>query len=216
MEKDTGKLVDGAIRGRQTVKILSDTPVESDLARRVVEALIESAAWAPFHRPASKHHVTNTELSSKVPWRFYILNGANCRRLREILINRGDKTKVPAMLAAASTLIQATWLPDPSSQECDALFDATLENMEHIAAASAAVQNLLVSAAARGIPSYWSSGGCLRKQEQLDLLGIPLSEILLGSIFLFPEPTEDFKVSKGKLRDKRGSKETWSRWVDLE
>jgi nitroreductase len=214
-ENSSVEKVDQAIRGRKTLKVLSDREHAFCLARKVVEELLEAAGWAPFHLPAAKLHCEKTELQSKVPWRFYVLDGHNCNRLRKTLINTGDTTKIPAMLASATNLIQVTWLPNPGPSDSVQLFEPSLENMEHIAAASAAIQNLLIAATAREIQTYWSSGGSLRKEEPMKLLGIPQEEILLGSIFLFGPITKYCETAPGKLRDQRGETNTWSKWVEL-
>ncbi|REK24836.1 MAG: hypothetical protein DWQ42_12930 [Planctomycetota bacterium] len=135
----------------------------------------------------------------------------------------GDEGKLPRMLAAATAMIQVTWLPHPPSAESEplptgALFEPTLVNMEHLAAASAAVQNLLLAATACGVPTYWSSGGALREAEAFKLLGIPRREIALGSVLLFPADdaeTPGIEHVPGKLRDKRGGAEDFSRRVEL-
>ena len=207
--------VENAISSRKTVKLLSDTPGDSNLGSAVIDSLLSTASWAPFHRPAAKVHQENSKLTSKVPWRFYVLDGPTCRALREQLIQAGDKTKIPKMLATAATLVQVTWLPNPKTNNEAIHYDPTLENMEHIAAASAAVQNLLIAATARGIETYWSSGGGLRRPENLTRLGIPNTEILLGSIFLFTEAPEGSTATPGKLRDERGDVSSWARWVEL-
>ena len=207
--------VDKAIADRKTLKVMSEKQYPFALAEEVVEALLEAASWAPFHRPADKSHC-DSDLCSKVPWRFYVLNRDNCRALRQKLLDAGDKTKIPAMLLSATNLIQATWLPNPKKASSDQLFDPSMENMEHIAAASSAIQNLLVAATAREIQTYWSSGGALRKPETMELLGIPKGEILLGSLFLYGPVTKFSKTSPGKLRDQRGDLRTWSKWVELE
>ena len=209
------KLVDQVIRERKTLKVLSEKQYPFILARVVVEELLEAASWAPFHRPAAKSHCEGSDLSSKVPWRSYVLDTNNCRSLRQTLLDAGDTTKIHQMLMSATNLIQFTWLPNPKSAGSDHLYDPTLENMEHIAAASSAIQNLLIAATAREIQTYWSSGGSLRKPETMKLLGIPGNEILLGSIFLFGPITKGCATSPGKLRDLRGPQNTWSRWVEL-
>ncbi len=206
-DSPTVNLVEQAIRNRKTLKVLSEKQYPFSLAEEVVEALLESASWAPFHRPAAKQHC-DSDLCSKVPWRF-------CRKLRQQLLDLGDTTKIPAMLLSATNLIQVTWLPNPSKVESDQLYEPTLENMEHIAAASSAIQNLLVAATAREIQTYWSSGGGLRKPATMELLGIPEREILLGSIFLFGPITKFSKSAPGKLRDQRGDLRSWSKWVEL-
>jgi nitroreductase len=215
MGEDTAAIVDGVIRDRRTVKVLADAPFPVQEARQVVEELVAAAGWAPFHRVAARVH-TDGALTSIVPWRFHLLDADGCRALRQALLDRGDKSKVPRMLASATALIQATWLPNPAKGEHTGLFEATEENLEHIAAAGAAVQNLLLAATARGIPNYWASGGALRGADAFRWMGIPAREILLGAIFLFPADPRDAEVSAGSHRDNRGAPADWSRWVDLD
>jgi len=216
MDADTARTVDRVIRERRTTKVLADAPLPPIGLRETVEALAATAGWAPFHRVAARAHTESGALSSIVPWRFHLLDAPACRALREVLLARGDRSKIPRMLGAATALIQATWLPNPPKGPVTGLFEATEENMEHVAAAGAAVQNLLLAATARGIASYWSSGGALRGAEAFGWMGIPAGEILLGSVFLFPAETGDAEVNPGSHRDRRGAPADWARWVELD
>jgi nitroreductase len=215
MRDDRAGIVDGVIRERRTVKVLAEEAFPTADARSVVEELAAVAGWAPFHRVAARVH-TEGALTSIVPWRFYLVDADGCRALRDALLARGDRSKVPRMLAAATALVQATWLPNPAKGEHAGLFEATEENMEHVAAAGAAVQNLLLAATARGIPNYWASGGALRGPEAFGWMGIPAGEILLGSLFLFPTETRGAEINPGSHRDRRGAASDWSRWVQLD
>lgn len=216
MSQDAPALVSQVIRDRRTVKVFADAPLDTAEAGPPIEELLEAAGWAPFHYRAAEVHREGGPLSSVVPWRFHLLDAAACRTLRERLLAEGDKTKIPAMLAAATALIQATWLPNPPERPVETAFEATGKNMENIAATAAAIQNLLLAATARGIPSYWSSGAVLSQRRVLDWLGIPAREILLGAVFLFPPGSDGPNVATGGLRDLRGTPEDWSRWVELE
>lgn len=215
MQDEATQAVDQVIRARRTLKMLASEPLGQNLNRAEVDAIIAAAGYAPFHKPSAKEH--RDTLTSFQPWRCHALDHKACCELRERLIDAGDTTKLPAMLAAARALIQITWLPNPPKERTGQLFDPTLENMEHLAAASAAAQNILLAATARGIENYWSSGGALRDPDVFELLGISRQEILLGAIFLFPSeadaPTAETKP--GKLHDKRGPQDSWARWVKL-
>ena len=137
------------------------------------------------------------------------------------MIRSGDATKIPNMLAAACGLLQVTWLPDEGTIKGDVtakdapVFDGTLRNMEHIAAASAFVQSLLLAADAQGFRTYWSSGGPLRGGEVFSLLGIPDTQLLIGSVFLFPADPKDADVRPGALANARGEVGDWSRIVEI-
>ena len=209
------RTTDASIRERMTTKILASVDLpESDLTGPLAE-LLSLAGQAPFHRACDESH-RQGPLNAIEPWRFHVLHSAECRRLGKI-IPRENAGKIPSMLSAADALLMATWLPNPSAEPPlnSQLFDPTLGNMEHIAAASAAIQNLLLAATARGISNYWSSGGILRTPETFELLGIPQTEILLGAIFLFPDEIGSAERVGSKLRDKRCPASTWSRTVSI-
>lgn len=89
-------------------------------------------------------------------------------------------------------------------------------NIEHIAATGAAIQNLLLASEARGWRSYWSSGGILRHPQVFGHLGIDTREHLLGAVFLSPEVVDQATVIQGGLRQQRGDTNSWARWVLLD
>ena len=209
-----------AIRERRTLKVLADPTQprpECDAAfEGELREMLEIAGHAPFHYPADPGHREGA-LDSPVPWRFHVLPSSVCRALipwseaTEVAIG-----KVNNMLAVAQACVLVTWLPDatadgatPGFQE----FDPSRRNMEHIAAASSAVQNLLLVATDRDLPNYWSSGGYFRSEQAYAHLEIDPREILLGSIFLFPAEAENTDARPGKHRDTRGPLESWSRTV---
>ena len=209
-----------AIETRHTLKVLADPELPWDMpdyaVREVVDQLLSVAINAPFHKPAHKSHCGDP-LSSPVPWRFHAFDTKSCRNLAErIGATDLQSGKIPNMLAAADALIMATWLPNPSEQFLSFQeFEPTLQNMEHIAASSAAIQNLLLLATEAELNNYWSSGGILRSKTLFTWMSIPLDQILLGAIFLFPQETRGVDVKPGGLRDRKGNSEQWSRWVEI-
>jgi nitroreductase len=209
---------DDAIRSRKTIKILSDKDLPVADHHDLVDEILTLAGQAPFHRACEEHHRQSKLQSGIEPWRFHALDSASCRKLRT-QIPTENAGKIPAMLAAADALIMATWLPNAAQvpeMDGEPGFAATINNMEHIAAASAAIQNLLLAATARGVSNYWSSGGVLRSAQVFSLLGIPRSQILLGAVFLFPQEYGDAELATSKLREHRGSRDAWSRLVSLD
>lgn len=199
-------------RKRTTQKVLanpSDPLPAGGITRGRVEAMIDAAGWAPFHVPG-----TGGQDGGPIePWRMHMLDSQGCRDLilRVQTLPMPPK-KIADMLAAADALILVTWLPEEGAY---LQWEPSLKNMEHIAAAGAAIQTLLLAATELGIANYWSSGGSLATPEAFELLDIPSDERLLGAIFLFPESAGDAEISTGKLRSKRSAAMHWSRWVDL-
>lgn len=207
-----------ALRARRTAKVLGDPeaplPVGGD-HRAAIDALLVEAGLAPYHHPSGSGH--HGELSSPVPWRIYKFDAACCRKLlAQLRADHPGAGKILDMLAAADALLQVTWLPD-LNEDCPEgqCFLGTERNMEHIAASAAAVQSFLLLATAHGFQTYWSSGGILRSEDVFGRMAIPVNQVLLGSVFLFPQDVGGAEVRPGKLRDKRGGVGDWSVWRDV-
>ena len=212
------------ILSRRTIKLKADEnnplPINSsETFKKDVEELIELAGKAPFHYTCNEFYQNENELTGKEPWRFHTLDSKSCRNLLEIL-KAGKVVKssegIRQMLAAADALVLVTWLPErPASQSKK--FYPNVKNMEHIAATGAAIQNLLLAATEKGITNYWSSGGILRRPQVFEMLGIPTQEILLGAVFLFPDPEKaKAEIITGKNRELRSGKEKWMEWVEVD
>ena len=219
--------VDAIIKKRKTEKVLANSTWEisqdQEKLHKTIDDLLELAAHAPFHKKCDVIHVERSDLKSCIPWRAYVLDTVNCRLLYDHIEKENIKAgKISNMLAAADALIMITWLPDSfetknKSEVCETDFEGSLKNMEHIAAASAAIQNILLGATSRNIPNYWSSGGQLRLPELREYLNISLQEVLLGAIFLFPEDINkpNTIVKSGLMRESGKELSTWSKRIDL-
>lgn len=220
-------VVQQTIESRQTSKVFADPDTRSAQRAKwlpehqsTLRNMIECAGSAPFHKPMNPSVHSDQELSSIAPWRFYVVDGDNIQVLISYLEQQAQRhadsiwtkawnSKIKNMLAACGALIQVTWLPEPE-------LELSQPNIEHIAAASAATQNLLLLAESNGWLSYWSSGGILRSKALFEYMQIPVQQELLGSIFLSPASMGTDKVASGKLRDKKGEPHTWSRWVSFD
>lgn len=233
-------IVEKVIRERKTAKLMLEPSQAnpeplSNSHKTALQAMIATAVWAPFHRSADMQH-RQGGLTSVVPWRFYVLERDACYRFNQHIEAQASvedanpiwlklwSKNLPKMIAAAGALVQVTWLPNTlkEDEQGSAFNDniaLNLANIEHIAAASCAVQNLLLAAQARGWYNYWSTGGAnqsmLRSPEVFDYLGIPQQEQLIGSIFLSPNDFPHDINKAGALRDKRGELSDWARWLTL-
>lgn len=217
------RAVDQVIQSRKSVKVIGDVDaipeIPEDFFAKVQEAM-KVSGWAPFHYMAHASHL-DREMNSPVPWRFYALDHQNCLRLIDALIEHPElgltkNAAILRMIAAYGALVIVTWLPEP--ENCNGEEGATrcaMKNEEHVAAASAATQNLLLAATARNIDSYWSSGGVLREKACFDICKIPEQERFLGAVFLAPDMPDREGVRPGKLRDSRGTSDQWMTSVEI-
>ncbi len=210
--------VSQVVRDRKTLKVLADPSSPLTLSesaavigdRQVGESL-ELAGMAPFHYDRGVDSLAE-------PWRAYVMPHRCCREVARELpgwLDAGQAAgKLPAMLAACGATVLVTWLPqfrdvdDPKPEQIDV-------DDEHLAAASAMVQNLLLLLTARGMGTYWSSGGAFKQPAIKQRLGIPASEKLLAAVFVeYPETMSiDIQRKPGKHRDNRSAQ--WIRPVSL-
>lgn len=160
-----------AIRTRRTVKDFTGEPLD----RSTVEGLLDLANQAPTHRLTQ-------------PWRFYALDQAGIARLAAHLQAEPaiaavpDPAKGAAKLAkllerlpSLGAMVLVTWVRDP----------APAIDLEDHAAASAAVQNLLLAATAAGIGSFWSTTPALVHPLTARWCGAdPAAETTLAAVWL--------------------------------
>lgn len=220
-DKSTPETVENIIRARRTEKVLCDIeahrPVPADVAERnreIVLQAIKTAGWAPFHYPRKVDGLAE-------PWRAHVLWHEEAKQAAIYLRDELNVTsKGPRLAAACSALVLVTWLPefyDLESQQTSKIDRETqlARDEEHLAAASAMVQNLLLMLTAHGMGNYWSSGGKLGGPEMFQYLGIPKQERLLAAVFVeYPEMMDDSKERKpGSQRNNRSDQ--WIREVTL-
>lgn len=160
-----------AIHTRRTVKSFTGAPLD----RSVVTALVEAATWAPTHRMTQ-------------PWRFYACDQAAIRRLAEFLKAMPAIAAVPDPAKGAAKLAKLLERLDTLGALVFATWERAADpavDLEDHAAASAAVQNLLLAATAQGLGSFWSTNPALSHPETLRWLGAdPAREGALGGIWL--------------------------------
>ncbi|MEL6899020.1 MAG: hypothetical protein AAFP90_23200, partial [Planctomycetota bacterium] len=154
------RIVADVIRRRKTEKVLAldveqHRPVPESLADRYREMILSSvqaAGWAPFHYPRNADGIAE-------PWRVHILWENDTLDIARMMRDgiQGAKGE-PALIAACSALIFVTWVPqfyrgEPGSipsRPSDVQKEIDVDE-EHLAAASAMVQNLLLMLTAHGI-----------------------------------------------------------------
>lgn len=216
---------DEVVRKRETRKVFADPndppTIESGLIDDVWAAC-DVAKWAPFHYPSHKLH--QSEMTSPVPWRFHILDHVACRQLISELpklaeVNADSPAlasamngKIPSMLAAAGALVLVTWLPHPSKGD-EPNPKLVQMNEEHVLAAAAATQTLLLALTARNRRTYWSSGGALATRPVFDRLAIGSNERFTAAIFVWPDVFEGEESVAGKHRGTRGEVADFARQV---
>ena len=150
---------------------------------QVINDLLELAHWAPTHG--------RTE-----PWFFHVYGGEALTRFgkehAELYWNHTDEDK-----RQEATYHKLEHNVDKASHVIVAAMkrgsNPKIPVIEEIAAASAAVQNILLGAAALGIGVLWSTGGMTLHPAMKGHLGLGEEDVVLGMLFLgyTDEPARD-------------------------
>lgn len=161
-----------AIHNRHSVgKVKPDA-----VSRETIETLLSAGAQAPNHYKVR-------------PWRFVVLTGEARNRLGEVMSasQRERKPDLPPesfdktrTLPLRAPVLIAVGVDKPSEEK-------VLE-IENIAAASAACQNMLLAAHALGLGAMWRTGEWARDARVKEFLGFALDQHVIGFIYIgYPE-----------------------------
>jgi nitroreductase len=161
------------IRQRRSVKPVDMDP-EQHIPRELLVELIENATWAP------NHGLTE-------PWKFVIFQGQQRHILAQQMQSvytattpaaefRQDKAeKMSRNPLCAHTVIAACMLRKGGDK---------IPAVEELEALACGIQNLMLSATAAGVGSYWSSPPLLGTQAWTQWLGLKSEDRCVGLIYL--------------------------------
>ena len=166
---NAGRIIDDAIRSRRSVGRSEGEP-----SVEAIRELIESASWAP------NHHLTQ-------PWRFTVLRGDARRELGDFWARMRaaelelDAEKRDGFLKGESQKPLRAPVLIVVSVRTD---DDPIVAEEDFAATAAAVQNLLLSAAARGYAAMWRTGDMAYHPAVKAHLGLDPRERIVAFVYL--------------------------------
>jgi len=172
MSEHQFKEIENIIKGRRSV---SWAKMNGQLiADETITRLLSLADWAPTHG--------RTE-----PWYFFVYSGE-------------------ALKQFGKTHAELYWRHTTEEKRTEATYEKLLHNVdktshlviavmkrghnekipvvEEIAAASAAIQNILLGATALGISSFWSTGGMTHSHALKEHLKLGQEDIVMGLIYL--------------------------------
>lgn len=160
------------IQTRRTVKpFLMNGKV---IAEEQLFDILHLANWAPTHGLTE-------------PWRFIVYGGS---RVRDFCQQHADLYREHAAAGKFSEekYDKLRHMGDQASHIVVAIMQRgqlpAIPVLEEIAAASCAVQNMLLGATALGIATYWGSGGMAYHPAMKTLLGLQEEDLVLGIIYL--------------------------------
>jgi len=168
-----------AIHTRQSIGNVKPDP----LPRALVEKLLAAGAQAPNHYRVR-------------PWRFVVLSGAGREKLGEVMA-ASQKEKQPDLPLEALQKTRALPLRAPLviAVGVDKPAEPKVVEIENIAAAAAACQNILLAAHAEGLGAIWRTGDWARDPRVKQFLGFAPDQHLIGFLYIGypktrPEPPQ--------------------------
>lgn len=170
-EKNAAAIVDAVIQERRSVKPanMNGKPIDEATFRE----MLMSADWAPTH--------AHTE-----PWLFIIHGGASAKAFCLSHATLYQAVTAPEKFTVA-TYDKLRQMADGASHVVVAAMkkgdNPKIPLVEEIASAAAAIQNLLLAATARGIGSFWSTGGLTFHPAMKDMLKLSEQDQVLGLLY---------------------------------
>lgn len=149
----------------------------------IVNQLLALGDWAPTHG--------RTE-----PWRFFVYGGEALKKFgkdhAELYWNHTaeDKRQQATYEKLQHNVEKASHLVIAVMKRGE---NVKIPQLEEVAAASAAIQNVLLGATAMGISSFWSTGGMTHTHALKEYLKLGHDDIVMGLLFLgyTDEPAKD-------------------------
>ncbi len=188
--------VNKIIRNRRSMFVAQfreNDPVDDN----IISELLENANWAPTHKLTE-------------PWRFVVFSGEGLKKFAdfqsELYKKRSEESgnfmeatynKLKENPLKASHIIAIGMKRD---------LKANLPEMEEVAAVAMAVQNMYLTASARGLAAYWGTGGPTFWPEAKEFFGLEEEDKLMG-FFYVAKPASD-RWPQGK-RSPIADKVTW-------
>lgn len=179
--------LDEIIRNRRTIKppMMSDQAVDEEDLR----AILENANWAPNHGMTE-------------PWRFKIYRGAARAELAEAMAalyervippesQKPGKAEKMREMPMRAPVVVVVWMERQA--------DARIAEIEEVEAVACAVQNMALTATARGLGAFWSTPPFIYEPAMNEWLGIAEKDRCLG-IFYLGHPDASTPAARGRRR----------------
>ena len=161
-----------AIHNRHSQGKVKPDPVP----RELIEKLLAAAAQAPNHYKVR-------------PWRFVVLTGDGRNKLGDVMA-ASQQNRHPEFPAEAFDKCRTLPLRAPVviAVGVDKPAEAKVLEIENIAAAAAAIQNLLLAAYALGLGAKWRTSEWARDPLVKEVLGFRPDQHIIGFIYVgYPE-----------------------------
>ncbi|CAM4390845.1 nitroreductase family protein [Paenibacillus tarimensis] len=183
-------MISEAIRQRRAVRQFDGRPVE----KKKIEALLETAVWAPNDR-------------LREPWHFYVIQGDAKKRYEEAA-ERFLQERFPTKPKLVEESLKVLYtIPALIIVTADTLQDDADSTEDNVYAACCAAYNIWLAAAEQGLGCVWRTRGIglVRDERLRSLLNCPAHRKIIGTLCI-GYAAEEPPVTK---RTPAAEKTTW-------
>lgn len=183
-------VVNQLMRSRRSTKprLFNGDRIDDD----VVWQLLENANWAPTHGLTQ-------------PWRFKVFTQKGLEKLATFQAELYKRLTPPDQFSADKyERMQANVLKSSHVIVLGMKRQAagTIPEIEEIEAVACSVQNMMLTAAAYGICSFWGSGGVTYTNELKEFLGLEAGDRCVGYLYLGYSDTPATSSQRSPIQDK--------------
>ncbi|PWU02251.1 MAG: nitroreductase [Bacteroidetes bacterium] len=187
--------VETTILHRRSIKPaqMNGNKIQDDL----VDHLLEMANWAPTHGLTE-------------PWFYLVFSG---EKVQEFCFQHAQlyKNSTPSEKYTEAAYEKILHNGDKASHILAAIMkrgdNQKIPEQEEMASVAASIQNILLTATAHGIASFWSTSGMTYQQAMKDFLQLRPQDKLMGFIFL---GYSDLPFTDGKRMKSHAEKSKWA------
>jgi len=188
--------VNKIIRNRRSMFVAQfkeNDPVDES----IISELLENANWAPTHKLTE-------------PWRFVVYSGEGLKKFADFQADLYKKRSEESgdFIEATYTKLRENPLKASHIIAIGMKRDlkANLPEMEEVAAVAMAVQNMYLTASARGLAAYWGTGGPTFWPEAKGFFGLGEADKLMGFFYVAKPASDRWPLGK---RSPVADKVTW-------
>ena len=160
---------------------------DREIHKEILEELLNNAIWAPTHGKSQ-------------PWRFKVYRKDSRNILSKLLISEyrtfvkeDDRKKAKELKMERrplqSSAVIAIWMERPEEER--------ITELDELFACACAIQNILLSATAHGIGSFWSTPKFIHTEGFRQRYGLKEKDRMLGFVYL-GYPKEDWPKGQRK------------------
>ncbi len=178
-----------AIKTRRSIGKMKDEPVPKEL----IEKVIEAGTWAP-----------NRYLTQ--PWRFFVISGQGRNSLSKVMENIALESGINLESEEGKRKLEKEIkkpfrAPVIIAVAAEVTEDGKVIRLEELGAVYAAIENMLLTAHAFGLASYWKTGKACYHTKMKEFFNLEQKDEVLALLYLGYADMEKKESTRKSAKD---------------